>query len=149
MPKPVPAFNKYLGVKVGPRRGGAVATLRLRPHHLNRRGVAHGGVVSSLLDSALGAAVIRSIPKQWWCATISLSIQFLDGAGTGTLTATGAVTRRGARIAFAKGEAHDADGHLVATAQGSWYLWPFQPTGSKPSRAKQGAAPTRQRRKAK
>ena len=148
MPKPVPAFHKYLGVKVAPCRGGAVATLRLQPHHLNRRGVAHGGVVSSLLDSALGGAVIRSIPKEWWCATISLSIQFVDGAGSGILTGTGAVTRRGARIAFAQGEARGADGRLVATAQGSWYLWPYRPPGPGEARAQRGAAPAK-RRKAK
>ena len=59
---------------------------------------------------------------------------FVAGAGSGILTATGRVSRRGARIAFARGEARDADGRLVATAQGTWYLWPHRPPApSRPS----------------
>ena len=124
----VPPFNTYLGVRVERMEGGeAVALLELGPHHLNNRGVVHGGVLSALLDTALGAAVISSIPKEWWCATTSLSVQFLEGARAGLLTASGRVLRRGRRVAFAGGEVHDAGGRLVAVAQGSWYLWPGQP----------------------
>jgi len=75
----------------------------------------------------MGAAVISAIPKEWWCATTGLSIQFLAGASEGTLQAKGKVTRRGRSIAFVQGEAHDAKGRLVATAQGTWHLWPHKP----------------------
>jgi 5-carboxymethyl-2-hydroxymuconate isomerase len=123
-----PPFNQYLGVRVIRMEGGdAEASIDLAPHHTNNRGVAHGGVVSSLLDSAMGAAVISAIPKEWWCATTGLSIQFVAGAHEGTLTATGRVVRRGRSIAFVQGEAHDAKGRLVATAQGTWHLWPHKP----------------------
>jgi uncharacterized protein (TIGR00369 family) len=107
--------------------GNAEATIELAPHHTNNRGVAHGGVVSSLLDSAMGAAVISAIPKEWWCATTGLTIQFVAGAREGTLTATGKVVRRGRSIAFVQGDAHDANGKLMATAQGTWHLWPHKP----------------------
>jgi len=124
----VPPFNNYLGVRVQRGEGGtAEATLDLEPHHLNVRGVAHGGVVTSLLDSALGAAVIVSMPREWWCATISLSTQFIAGAGTGRLTATGHLVRRGHRVAYAAGEVRDAKNRIVATAHGSWHLWPNRP----------------------
>jgi len=75
----------------------------------------------------MGAAVISAIPKEWWCATTGLSIQFVAGAREGALTATGKVVRRGRTIAFVSGEAHDAQGRLVATAQGTWHLWPHKP----------------------
>src|SRR5258706_10108266 len=111
---PVPPFNQYLGIRVvRMEEGAAEAAIDLAPHHTNSRGVAHGGVVSSLLDSAMGAAVISAIPKEWWCATTGLSIQFIAGARAGTLTATGTVTRRGRSIAFVQGEAHDATGRLL------------------------------------
>lgn len=124
----IPPFNTYLGVEV--RRGEAgtaVATIDLAPHHLNVRGVAHGGVVTALLDSALGGAVIFSMPREWWCATTSLATQFIGGASRGRLTATGRLLHRGVKVAFAAGEVRDADGNLVATAHGSWHLWPQRP----------------------
>ena len=92
---PSPPFNEFLGTKIlRAGNGEAEVALDLRPEHLNGRGVAHGGVVSSLLDTSLGAAVISSMPPEWWCATTSLSTQFIGG-GRGRLTATGRVTRRG------------------------------------------------------
>src|SRR5262245_51786180 len=126
----IPPFNTYVGVHVSRMEGGsAEATLELGPHHLNNRGVVHGGVLTALLDTVLGAAVISSIPKEWWCATTSLSTQFLEGVGEGKLLATGRVLRRGRHVAFADGEVHDLTGRLIATAQGSWHLWSFRPAG--------------------
>ncbi len=130
---PAPPFNQYLGIRVVRMEGGAAeASIELAPHHTNNRGVAHGGVVSSLLDSAMGAAVISAIPKEWWCATTGLSIQFVAGAREGSLSAKGLVVRRGRTIAFVSGEAHDANGRLVATAQGTWHLWPHKPEMERP-----------------
>jgi fumarylpyruvate hydrolase len=124
----IPPFNAYLGTEVVRREpGGVELALELGPHHLNNRGVAHGGVVAALLDSALGAAVVSAIPSEWWCATTSLTLQFLDGAGSGRLVAVGRVVRRGRSVAFATGEVHDASGRLIATASGSWHLWPHRP----------------------
>jgi uncharacterized protein (TIGR00369 family) len=130
---PAPPFNQYLGIRVDRMEGGtASATIELKTQHTNNRGVAHGGVVSSLLDSAMGAAVISAIPPEWWCATTGLSIQFIAGARAGTLTAEGRVERRGRSIAFARGEARDAQGGLVATAHGTWHLWPHKPEMERP-----------------
>jgi uncharacterized protein (TIGR00369 family) len=124
----VPPFNRHFGIElVDARDGRAEVMVELGPQHLNLRGAAHGGIVVALLDSALGAAVVSSIPEAWWCATTSLSTQFLEGAGPGRLTAWGSVARRGRHVAFAQGEARDAHGTLVATAQGTWHLWPHRP----------------------
>ena len=121
-------FNAFLGARVEPTGDGtAVARLALEPHHCNQRGVAHGGVVSSLLDSAMGVAVIAAIPKEWWCATTSLTVQFLAGAELGVIVAEGRVVRKGKRIAFVQGELRDASNKLLAVAQGTWHLWPHHP----------------------
>jgi uncharacterized protein (TIGR00369 family) len=128
----IPPFDKFLGTEFSLEDDDqVVAKLELQPHHLNQRGVPHGGVITSLLDSALGAAVVRSIPKEWWCATTSLSTQFIGGARGGALFGRGRVVRRGRSVAFAAGEIRDADGKLLANATGTWHLWPFKP-GSRP-----------------
>jgi len=133
-----PPFNEYLGVKIVRESAGvAEATLDLGAHHLNLRGVAHGGVVTGLLDSVLGAAVISAIPDDWWCATTSISTQFVDGAGAGRLIGSGRVTRFGRHLAFASGEVRDSENRIIATAQGTWHLWPQRP--DKPRTASSGA----------
>ena len=123
-----PPFNTYLGTELVRREEGQVElALELASHHLNRRGVAHGGVVAALLDSALGAAVISAIPPEWWCATVSINIQFIGGAGEGRLTATAEVLSRGQSVAFARGEVRTPAGKLIAVAEGAWHLWHHKP----------------------
>lgn len=124
----MPPFNDYLGTEIVRRDDGEIEVrLELKPHHLNQRGVAHGGVVTTLLDSALGAAVIDSMPKEWWCATTSLTTHFIGGARDGTLVGHGRIVRRGRSVAFATGDLRDGGGKLIATASGTWHLWPFKP----------------------
>ena len=106
---------------------GVVLEAEIRPELLNRRGVVHGGVLSALLDSALGGAVVAGINPAEWCATLQLSIQYISGGRRGPLHASGRMTRRGPRCAFAEGEVLDARGKLIARAQGTWYIWPERP----------------------
>ena len=129
----VPSFSRFLGIELESRGDGeARCTLEVGPQHLNRRGVAHGGVLAALLDSALGAAVISAMPEEWWCATTSLTTQFVAGAGAGRLVATGRVLRRGQAVAFAAGEVRDERGAIVAAASGTWHLWPSRPGAARP-----------------
>jgi uncharacterized protein (TIGR00369 family) len=140
--KSEPPFHPYLGLEINKlEEGQAEATLELGPQHLNRRGVAHGGVIAALLDSALGAAVVSSIPVEWWCATTSLSAQFISGPGPGRLKASGRVVRRGRHVAFATGQIEDAQGRLVATGQGTWHLWDHKPGAAPPRRSTEGLPP--------
>ena len=124
-------FNEFLGTRLISREPGrCVVALDLEPHHANRRGVAHGGVVSSVLDSAMGGAVVSTMTAEEWCATMQLSVTFVDGPRAGsTITATGRVVRRGRRVAFAEGTLVDPQGRTLATAQGVWYIWPTAPGG--------------------
>jgi len=135
MPMPAePPFHPHLGLEVQRKEGGvAEVALDLGPQHLNRRGVAHGGVITALLDSALGTAVVSAIPAAWWCATTSLHTQFLRGPGPGRLVGHGRVVRRGRHVAFAAGEVRDAAGRLVATAEGTWHLWDHRPGAPDPA----------------
>jgi len=129
-----PPFNQYLGTRIVRMEAGeAEVALELAPHHTNNRGVAHGGVVAAVLDSAMGAAVISAIPQEWWCATTGLSIYFVAGPREGALVATGRVVRRARSVAFAHGEVREASGRLIATAQGTWHLWPHKPEMEKPA----------------
>ena len=122
-------FNELLGTRCLLREKGlARYELGVDSVHLNRRGVAHGGVVASLLDTALGAAVVSSIAKEEWCGTLELSIQFREPVRPGVVMAEGRVARRGRTAAFAEGELRDASGKILATAHGVWTIWPNRPS---------------------
>lgn len=124
----IPPFNRLIGLRRIRAGGGrAEITLELRPEHRNRRGVAHGGLLSAMLDAALGSAVVSGIGAEEWCGTAQLSVQFRH-PGTGpVLTGHGRMARRGRRLAFAEGEVVDAGGKVVAAAHGTWYIWPARP----------------------
>lgn len=127
--RPTP-FGELLGLEILEAEDGVASVrLALDERVRNRRGVAHGGAVASLLDSALGAAVISAIEPREWCGTLQLSIQYVAPARRGPLTAAGRVVRRGRRVAFAEGEARDARGRVVAGAHGTWTIWPGHPDG--------------------
>ena len=130
-----PGFHALIGMRCLERAAGrAKYELALGPQHLNRRGVAHGGVVSALLDSALGTAVVSAIDREEWCGTMQLSIQFREPVFPGTITAEGRMMRRGRTAAFAEGEIRGPDGKILATASGVWTIWPSRPPGPPGSR---------------
>lgn len=121
-------FNQLLGTRcLRKEGGGSKYELTIGPDHLNRRGVAHGGVVASLLDTALGAAVISTLAPEEWCGTLEISIQFREPVRPGVVAAEGRVARRGRSVAFAEGEIRDAAGKILATAHGVWTVWPQKP----------------------
>jgi uncharacterized protein (TIGR00369 family) len=112
--------------------GRAEISLEVRDEHTNRRGVAHGGLVAALLDAVLGAAVVSALRREEWCGTVQLNVQYLEPARGPRLTGRGRMLRRGRRVAFAEGEVADARGRTVATAAGTWHVWPSHPDGGGP-----------------
>jgi len=121
-------FNELLGSRCTLREPGRTRyELEVGPDHLNKRGVAHGGVVASLLDTALGAAVVSSIRPREWTGTLELSVQFREPVFPGVIAAEGRVARRGRTVAFAEGEIRDPQGKILAVAHGVWTIWPKKP----------------------
>jgi acyl-coenzyme A thioesterase 13 len=88
--------------------------------HLNRHNVLHGGLVSLLLDSAMGATGSLSVDPAGKAPflTVSFTVQFLAPASPGRVTAIGRVTGGGASLLFAEGELTDEAGQTLATATG-------------------------------
>ncbi|MEZ5980218.1 MAG: PaaI family thioesterase [Planctomycetota bacterium] len=113
--------NEHLGIETIDHEDGSVE-LRLAtgPEHRNEVDLVHGGIVSFLLDGAMGRAVGLGLGNGGLCATVQLSVQFLAPA-RGTIVAVGRATKRGRRVAFAEGECRrEADGEVVARAHGTW-----------------------------
>ena len=87
-----------------------------------RTGVLHGGVISALMDTCCGGAVLVHPNRPATTATIDLRIDYLRSAAPGQAVRTRAACFHMARaVAFVRAVAHDGtDGPPVATATGSF-----------------------------
>lgn len=95
--------------------------------HLNKGGAAHGGLMTVLLDAALGGALVSTLPVASWCATTQLTTSFLAAARLGErLVATGRVVRRGRHVAHLAGDVRVGE-RVVASAVGTWAIWDARP----------------------
>lgn len=114
-------------------RGFCTVTGKVERRHLNFNGIVHGGVYATILDTAMGGAVVSLLADGETTATTSLYVEFLRAAREGdTLTARGDVLRRGHHIAFAEGNLTGADGRRLSQARGTWYIWSTEPAAPRP-----------------
>lgn len=109
--------------------GPGTVTFECQPDesHYNPIGTVHGGLVCTLLDSALGCATQTTLPAGTGYTSIEIKVNYLRPvhAGNGPLTCVGTVTKPGSRVAFAEGVVTDAAGKEVATASGSVLILPL------------------------
>ena len=100
--------------------GEAVFTCTPDGSVYNPLGVVHGGLVCTLLDSAIGCAVHTTLPAGTAYTSIDLRVSYLRPVVGGVpLVARGWVVKPGRRVAFAEGDVRDPDGKVVATGSGS------------------------------
>lgn len=110
--------------KIGMRRvrvgaGEAVVTLDLQADLLNNHGAGHGGVVMTLLDSAMANAALSRIDFSREVVTIDMHVAFMRPS-SGRLEATGRATGGGRSVCFCEAEMVDASGQVVAKAMGTF-----------------------------
>jgi uncharacterized protein (TIGR00369 family) len=89
--------------------------LTLTDEHQNHHGTAHGGIILTLLDIALGS--VARLASGHSVMTINLQSSFLS-PGHGKLFAEGRVLQQGRSLIFCEGEVRDTQGVLVAKASG-------------------------------
>lgn len=93
--------------------------------HYNPLGTVHGGVISTLLDTAAGCSVHSTLAAGEGYTSLDLTVKFLRPATveSGRLTAIGKVIQRGRRTALAEAQLLDARGKLVAHATSSCMIF--------------------------
>jgi len=80
--------------------------------------IVHGGMVTTLLDTAMGGACWATLADDESFLTADLRVEFLRSARPGTLRAVGIVVQRNRRVAFCSADLFQ-DGVLLATARGT------------------------------
>ncbi len=79
--------------------------------------VVQGGLVTALLDAAMGGACWTVLDPEQAFLTADLRVEFLRPTRPGQLSATGSVVRRTRRVVFCSADLFDADGVLLATSR--------------------------------
>lgn len=82
--------------------GTTIVALRVANHNLNTQSVAHGGMLTTLADTALGINVAIARGQRGAQVTVSFTADFLSEVREGDwLEAHVAITRLGKRLAYA------------------------------------------------
>ena len=112
-------FASLLGLRLVERSDGASRVeLVVREEHANSRGIAHGGVLASLMDTAAGAAIVfqPSLDGQG-AVTVSLAASYLAPAKVGDVLVARARRRSpGRRIVVCDVEVTSQTGEAIASA---------------------------------
>ena len=116
-------FVEHLGIRVTEQSKARAATvLDKRAELLNSWGAAHGGVVMTMLDHVMSAAVRGHYGVDGGVLTVDMSVGFMNAGTSSHILAEGRVLHGGQSTAFCEAEARDEDGKLLAKAIGTFKL---------------------------
>jgi len=114
---PPPPIAELMGMWIAEvSEGRVVFSLEPAEYHYNPLGTVHGGVMATLLDSAMGCVVQSMLPAGTSYTTLELKVDYLRPitSKTGIVYCEGKIIHVGGRVATAEGRLTGADGKLYA-----------------------------------
>ncbi|MCD6012925.1 MAG: PaaI family thioesterase [Flavipsychrobacter sp.] len=97
-------------------KGHAVIAMPVRPEMTNPYGNIHGGMMSLVIDEAIGWAVVSLDAEQHY-TSLTLNLDFLYAIKAGeTLRAEAQVLRMGKKVINVECHVYDMDGRILARA---------------------------------
>jgi uncharacterized protein (TIGR00369 family) len=120
-PPPAPHIWRTLGYRgIEQRDGRSVIEWDATPEfcfHGPSGPIVHGGMVTTLLDTAMGGACWSVMAEDEDFLTADLRAEFMRAARPGTLRAEGRVLQRSRRVVFCAADLYGADGNVLASAR--------------------------------
>lgn len=118
-------FWKHIGIEkmevLSP--GNVKLTMKVKDELLNLFGVLHGGVTSSLIDSALGAAVWSLQLPNTRLATVEMKVNYFSAVPPGyQIEANAKVINHGKTLVIGTVEVKNQEDNLVAFGTGTYIL---------------------------
>lgn len=114
---PQPPIGHTLGFAlVEVSHGRAVFEGQPAEYHYNPIGSVHAGLAATLLDSAMGCALVTTLPPATRWTTLELKAHFTRAmtVETGTVRATGSIVHPGRRVVTTEARIEDLEGRLIA-----------------------------------
>jgi uncharacterized domain 1 len=88
---------------------------------LRRNGMVNGGIIMSVIDLAIGTAVL-TVNEGVDQVTAELKINFLEALRKGPFVCEAKVIRAGKTLVVGEAEIYDADRKICTKAIGTWYI---------------------------
>jgi uncharacterized protein (TIGR00369 family) len=115
-------FLDHLGVVPEfAENGKSRITLYMQPEHANSFGVAHGGVIMTLLDFAMASAARSAMNHPLGVITIDMTISFLRPS-VGKIAVEGTVLKSGKSINYCEAVVLNEAGEITAKSSGTFVL---------------------------
>ncbi|GIW13734.1 MAG: hypothetical protein KatS3mg062_1173 [Tepidiforma sp.] len=132
--QPPMGFQLLIGLEMTERGDGmSRCRLEVAERHLNPHGVVHGGVLYSMADTGMGAAVYSTLDPSESCATIELKMVYLAPVRGGSLECVTRMVQRGRRVAVLESEVRNGD-RLAAKALGTFAIFEDRAAGGERGR---------------
>lgn len=118
-------FARWMGIELVSLEDGAGAMrMHLEPHHLNPGGIAHGGVIAALLDSAIGLALRTKLGMDATHVTLELHVNYLKPARGGTMVARSTAVHSGSRVGYGEAALYDEGEQVLAKGSATYLIVP-------------------------
>ena len=98
--------------------------LTIRDELMNPAGLLAGGVTYAMVDYCMGSTLWKELDEEERIATIGISISYVQTAREVDVICTTRLDRRNDRVAIMQSEVHDETERLLATAIGSFSIFP-------------------------
>ena len=116
-------FADLLGFSVTSRgNGSSECEIQLQQEHMNPHGIAHGGVVFSIVDTGMGAAVASTLQAGEICSTIEIKINYMRPAIAGKLICFTEIVSKGKRTAVVESRVLDENEKEICRALGTFMI---------------------------
>jgi len=117
----IDGVSRFVGIRWDDAQ---TSRMEIRPDLINAGGILSGVATYALIDYTMGSALWVETTDEEGIATLNIAINYVQTATEGELVCTAEVDRRNRTSAVLRSEVRHADGRLVATAVGSYVIFP-------------------------
>jgi uncharacterized protein (TIGR00369 family) len=117
----IDAVSRWFGIRWDDPE---TSRLTIRPDLINAGGLLSGVATYALVDYTMGSALWAQTGAEESIATLNIAINYVQTATEGDVLCTTQVDRRNRTTAVLRSEVRHEDGRLMATAIGSYAIFP-------------------------
>jgi uncharacterized protein (TIGR00369 family) len=117
----IDGVSRFFGI-----RWETAETVRMtvRPNLINAGGLLSGVATYAMIDYCMGSALWKETAEDEAIATVNISINYVQTATDGEVVCRTTLDRRNRRLAVLSSQVEADDGRLLATAIGSYTIFP-------------------------